>query len=48
MRPGSPTNIAYFRAENNEKGLKTEAFPLFWADAQTNFQTHSETNFGYG
>jgi hypothetical protein len=37
MRPGSPTNIAYFRAGNNEKGLKTEAFPHFRADAQTEF-----------
>jgi hypothetical protein len=38
MRPGSLTNIAYFRSANNEKGLKTEAFPCFRADAQMRWQ----------
>jgi hypothetical protein len=45
MRPGSPTNITYFRADNNEKGLKTEAFPFFWSDAQSDFATDFETDF---
>jgi hypothetical protein len=45
MRPGSPTNIAYFCAENNEKGLKTEAFPCFRADAQSDFEADFETDF---
>jgi hypothetical protein len=45
MRPGSLTNIAYFRAGNNEKGLKTEGFPRFRPDAQLDFQIDFETDF---